>query len=604
VIPITLMVKMNVKKSIIWVLSWLIFFQLIGQEKQLNISLLHPIELPSQLSALPDQIADTIALNKLLKEWISLNQQKGWLEMSLDDIQIQEDTAFISIHIGQLYQIEIKPTDDELFRILKKNRLDWIFNQKIPFNPVDVERILDRISAIFEDMGFPFAQTSLTTIHVADGIVTSKIIIDKGPAFTIKELVNAGDAKISDRFLSRYSGLRPGSTFSRKKIMTDLPLRLRDLPYTIQRRDPVVQFSGNDAVVNVFLNKRNASRFDFVLGALPGNAETGRLVFTGTMHMELQNQFGLGERALISFQRLRPETQELRAEFSYPYPLDLPFGIDVSFGLYSRDTTNRDLVFQTGLSYLLPGGNFIKGFWHRFDSDLLSVDANRILINKRLPQNLDITHNLYGLELYYDILDYRFNPKSGWRFKTTISSGFRKIHPNQSIINIMDPQNPEFNYASLYDTVSLSNWQFRFQAEVSRFISLAKRSTILLSLRSGIIESPGILYRNESFRIGGNRMLRGFDEESIFSSHYHIWTTEYRLLTGANSYLFVFGDISLLKNQTAEEIFWDSPYGFGTGLTFETPLGIFGLTLAQGAQQGNPLDFRATKLHFGYISLF
>ena len=44
--------------------------------------------------------------------------------------------------------------------------------------------------------------------------------------------------------------------------------------------------------------------------------------------------------------------------------------------------------------------------------------------------------------------------------------------------------------------------------------------------------------------------------------------------------------------------------GLGVGLSFETPVGIFGLSVAVGQQFGQGFDFRNPKLHFGYVSVF
>jgi hypothetical protein len=44
--------------------------------------------------------------------------------------------------------------------------------------------------------------------------------------------------------------------------------------------------------------------------------------------------------------------------------------------------------------------------------------------------------------------------------------------------------------------------------------------------------------------------------------------------------------------------------GFGAGLNFETRAGIFAFNYALGKKNQNPIDFRAGKIHFGYISIF
>ena len=72
------------------------------------------------------------------------------------------------------------------------------------------------------------------------------------------------------------------------------------------------------------------------------------------------------------------------------------------------------------------------------------------------------------------------------------------------------------------------------------------------------------------------------------------------------SFLYIFFDYAYIDAKTANvtENTIDFPLGFGAGISFETRAGIFGISLAYGRQQGNPLDFGSPKVHFGYISLF
>ena len=68
--------------------------------------------------------------------------------------------------------------------------------------------------------------------------------------------------------------------------------------------------------------------------------------------------------------------------------------------------------------------------------------------------------------------------------------------------------------------------------------------------------------------------------------------------------LFVFGDFGYTEDVTEETRNFDRPLGLGGGLTFETGVGVFGISLAVGRQQNNPFDFRSVKTHFGYVSYF
>jgi hemolysin activation/secretion protein len=105
-------------------------------------------------------------------------------------------------------------------------------------------------------------------------------------------------------------------------------------------------------------------------------------------------------------------------------------------------------------------------------------------------------------------------------------------------------------------------------------------------------------------RIGGNKLLRGFDEISIFCSTYVLSTLEYRFLLQRNSYFSAFVDWAYVYRDFNETQFHDFPLGFGAGINLETKIGIFGLTYALGKQKDQPISFRNSKLHFGYVAIF
>lgn len=80
------------------------------------------------------------------------------------------------------------------------------------------------------------------------------------------------------------------------------------------------------------------------------------------------------------------------------------------------------------------------------------------------------------------------------------------------------------------------------------------------------------------FRIGGNRTLRGFDEESIFTPYYSIFTTEYRFLLSKNSYFYTFFDFALVEDSRFRGKKNKYPFRFGTGVSLETKIGVFGIS--------------------------
>ena len=73
------------------------------------------------------------------------------------------------------------------------------------------------------------------------------------------------------------------------------------------------------------------------------------------------------------------------------------------------------------------------------------------------------------------------------------------------------------------------------------------RVTLLLQTRGAAIINNYLL-QNELYRIGGTTLLRGFDEQSIVVSQYHIGTFEFRYLLSQNAYASIFADGGYTEN--------------------------------------------------------
>lgn len=592
-----------IKVLLIWGVCLLGAVNMWGERDSVRV-VIQSVEDLEEIVEWKKMVSDSVAALGELEKVVSNLRSKSYFEASADTVLWHGDSMIVPLHVGPAYRwvtLDVSNVDDRVLKEVGYRVSDF---NNVEFDFIRVQVLFEKIVSYYEERGYPFVEVGFDEPYIKDGKVTAGLVVKRNQFIRIKEVINAGDVNISTIYLERYLGLRSGSPFQKTRIATDAPRRLNELAFATQRRDPLIQFKEDEAVVNVFLNKRNASRFDFVLGVLPNSQETGRLLFTGTANMELFNPFGAGERLFLKFQRLRPETQELRVEFNYPYLLDLPYGIDTRFNLYTRDSTNRDISFDLGIVYMLQGGDYIRGFWNQFNSDVLSVNQAQILNSRLLPRVLDVRNALYGIEVLRQKLDYRYNPRRGWSIQIKAATGTRRILENTQIADLVDPNDPDFDFGSLYDDLTLRGFQVRASSVLSYFQPFSAYTTMLFRVSSGYLYTPGDILRNEAFRIGGNQILRGFDEEVIFSSHYHILTLEYRLLTGQNSNLFIFGDGAYIIDQTTENRMQDFPYGFGVGLNFETPVGVFGLTGALGAQQGNPIDFRSTRIHFGYVSLF
>src|SRR5690606_1231846 len=115
--------------------------------------------------------------------------------------------------------------------------------------------------------------------------------------------------------------------------------------------------------------------------------------------------------------------------------------------------------------------------------------------------------------------------------------------------------------------------------------------TLKTALSAGLIQSPRI-FQNELFRIGGYKILRGFDEESIYANQYAVFTAEYRYLVGINSYFFGFSDVGFTKTNYNAIRYSNSFVSGGIGLAFETKFGLLNLSYALGKRNDVKFDIR------------
>lgn len=541
-------------------------------------------------------VSDTIALMTHLNEMMDSLQQLGYMSASIDGISTQDSTYLVDLYTGPSYKIgNISISADDEW-IVDKSNIQTSTLKGRTYNPSLFDNLKKELLTLLTNEGYPFAKVYLDSIQIRQDKISSILKIDKNERIVYDSLSVHGNVDISDGFLYRYLELERGSAYNNAD-MKQLGKKLRDLPFLEIEQEPSVTFLGTTAIVNLYLKNRRSSRFDFLIGVQP-TTEDGEQKFTfafdGTADMH--NQLGLGEHLFFQIKQLRPETQELKLQFNYPYILNLPFGIDFNFEIFRNAKTSIDLDLDLGWQYFFKGNNFVKAYWKLSSSRLVSVDTTSIIQQEKLPSRLDIRYRAGGIELNVNTLNYRFNPSKGYEVEVNGLAGIKNVLPNNEIKAL---QTENIDFSTSYDSLDTRQFQYQLEAKISNYIPIGERSTIKNGLQSGLFISKEKIYDNELYRIGGTEALRGFDEKSLLAEVYAILTTEFRLLIGRNSYISSFVDYGRIKRDT-----WDNAFGLGAGLTFETGAGIFGISTAVGRIGDTPFDFRNAKVHFGFLSLF
>ncbi|KAA3633870.1 MAG: hypothetical protein DWQ02_12410 [Bacteroidetes bacterium] len=589
-----------------WLATWLmpvLLFWSIAMTAQSPANYTLQVLAPSESADFVDkldykkELPDSLAVFAEVRNLVNILRAASYLEASADSLLFRDSLAYVFLHVGPQYEWA-KLSDGNVGELWlnqvgfrQKNYRNKLFS--IP----ETTQLLDDLLIFAENHGYPFAKVRLDSVTASDGVITARLFLEQKAYIQFDKIQLKGDANISEQYLTFYLGLKQGAPYDKEKIL-QIKNRLQELPFIRLKKDPVVSFLNGFATVHLELEKKNASRFDFLIGVLPNKRQKGKVLINGNLEAAFHNQFGKAEQIYLQFEQLRPQTQQVEVAFNYPYLFKLPFGADFNFQLYRRDTNFIDIKYEAGAQYYFGGSNYLKAFGGRHISNLLSVDTLKISTTGQLPDTLDISRTNFGIEYTFEKLDYRFNPRSGFASRLRASAGLRDLRRNNLIENA--------GLGGLYDDLDNRAFQYRIEAQAAYYLPIGQTGTIKAGVTAALLLSDEKLLANEQYRIGGNRLLRGFDEESVFATNYLVSTLEYRLLLNQNGYIYVFGDLARVDEETVQNVeeTISLPYGFGAGLTFETKAGIFGISLAYGSRKGNPIDFGEPKVHFGFVSLF
>lgn len=573
---------------------------------KLNIVCVNPDSAFSQKNLkLQSSFKNREACTEYIYELPELLHSKGFENTSIDSIRFDSTQAFIQLYIGEALTWSHIHTKKEDAVIL--NAVGWN-EKKIGGKPVDftrVQRTQQQILDYLENNGYPFAQISLDSVVLNhDDALTANLKIDKGPLYKIDSIRVYGTAKITNGFLQQYLNIQDGSIYKKEKLEA-ISKKIRELPYLQEERPWSLTLLGTGSILNLYLKPRKSSQIDALIGVLPNNDQltSNKLLITGEATINLKNPLGNGESIGLNWQQIQPKSPRLNLYFQQPYLFRSPFGINVSFDLFKKDSSYININALLGVQYSASATKTGSVFIQSSSTNLLNVDTLQVIASRKLPSQADVSSISLGINYEFYNTNYRFNPLRGTEFQFTGTAGTKKIKKSNAILKLVDPADSGFSFGSLYDTLKLNSYVFRAKLAAAHYFQLGHASTLKLGGNAGVFQSPNT-FRNEVFQIGGYKLLRGFDEESILAAQYGVATLEYRYLIAQNSFLFSFVDWGWAKNNIPGYNLNNTFLGFGLGLAFETKAGIFNMSYAVGKRDDSNLNMRQAKIHLGYVNFF
>ena len=527
-----------------------------------------------------------------------LLQSKGYLAASIDSVKQDSSTSTILLFLGEKYTwYNLKIDDKDKVLLAQLGLQKDAFTAKV-INQQNITVLQEKLLDYYENNGYPFTKIMFDSVALLGNNVIAKLVVNKGVAYRLDSIHLLGNAKISINFLYHYLNVKKGDIFSKEKLNL-INQRLLELTYLQQSTDWNLSMLSTSYILNLYLQPKRSNQINVLIGFLPANQQLGgKLLVTGEANLNLKNAFASGETILFNWQQFQSASPRLNLGFQKPYIFNSAFGVDFGFELYKRDSAFLNLTARLGLQYILSAKKSGKIYIETFRTNLLAVDTATVIITKKLPDIIDVSNTNLALEYDFNNTNYRLNPRSGNEFRIIISAGNKSIKKNNTITQL---KSQLFSYNSLYDTLQLNTYQFKIKTTIAHYFLLGKQSVLKTAINAGWYESPSY-FRNELFQIGGYKLLRGFNEESIVANKYAVAILEYRYLLGINSYFNGFLDIGTSDNKVTN--LTNSFVGVGLGLAFETKQGIFNISFAAGKQNDLPFNFRESKIHLGFVSIF
>lgn len=454
-------------------------------------------------------------------------KQLGYFLNSLDSIQKKENThiAFFSLR---------KKTTKVILKLPNELEIDLsefnIKNKTIEVTPQNLSFFLSKISSKLDAKGKSFSEVRLKNIKSNNDTLFADLYIHPSKKRTIDKIIVKGYERFSKAHLKHFFGLKKGTIFN-KKTLDNVSKRINFLDFVSEIKRPETLFTKDSTIIYLYLQKNNSNTFDGLINF--SSKENNKINLNGHLNLKLENILHSGEKLHFTWKANSEKLQNLNLLTEIPYIFNSRFTPSISFNIHKQDSSFLNTSFNSKISLLInPKSNLALTY--------NSTSSKNTLNNVNSKQILDFENTFFGIEFTYripnksnfynDLFFLSINPSIGNR-----SSSSKKT------------QQHKINFESYF------HW------------SLNYKNSFFIRNHTKYLHSDNFL-ENEQFRIGGAKSIRGFDEESIFTTQFSYFNIEYRYLTSRKSYLYSISDFGRIKNNLKTT----NLSSFGLGYLFNT----------------------------------
>ena len=488
---------------------------------------------------------DNQILNTKLKD--SIYNTQFFLGANSKSIRIKYDAALIPEII--LNQLNETYDDSYIYTELK-----------------NVPKLLNNIIAELENQGYSFSQVSLKNIKKTTSGLYADLNIQKSTQRFVNKVIVKGYTDFPKSYLNHYLRLKKGTVFNESKI-SEISNGLASIPFASESRSPEVLFEKDSTSIYLYIQKIKTNRFDGLIGFT--SDDQGKIKFNGYLDLYLSNLFNKGESFSMQWKSNSEDRKTFNVSLNTPYIFNSPFSLGASLNIYKQDST-----------FLNTRGNFDLYYQFKMNHQILAnlnTETSSEIVDNNLPVE-DLKTTFYGMSYIYK----RPNPVRPFQ--------------NKSYVHITGLWG---NRTTTSDNNKQS--QSKYQLTASYIWTLNKNNAFFLKNQSALFLSD-TYYLNELYRIGGISTIRGFKEETIYSSGYSIMNLEYRYHINLTSKFYSITDIGYIQNKMIQND--TTIYGFGLGYSYGTKNGLIDISYALGKQNNIPIEFKNATFHIKYLKVF
>ena len=435
----------------------------------------------------------------------------------------------------------------------------------IPFS--NTEEVLEKISESIKTSGFLFTEVYLGEIKLKNKSTITAVlnINNQERKRQLDKIILKGYEKFPKGFLTNYLKYKLNKNINLKDIETKSE---RVLEFVEEIKSPELLFTRDSTTLYLYLKKKFSNSFDGFIG-FNTDEETKKLNFNGYLNLVLLNNLNYGERLEIKYKSDESEQKNFEATLDLPYLFSSPIGVEARLNIFNRDSVFTLSTTELKTYYLIN---------QKFKTSLSYESTN----SSNLSSNESFFVEDYDAQYITTAFEYRKRNLNSRILNTKTSIYLKLKNGNRNTIDRKTKQNG-------------------IELKLQQLFNLNDRNKIITKLESSKLFSNNYLI-NELYRFGGNKSIRGFNENSLEADFYNIIGIEYHYLLSSALSINSITDLGYLENallNTKTQI-----YGFGFGLSALTRAGVLKMNFANGKSKNDEFKFSNTKVHLSLTAFF